>query len=175
EGRRKYVRDNRNRVIQGIEVDKEARPGTDVTLSIDLRLQYIAYRELLAAVKKSKAAGGSVVVLDSHTGEILAMVNQPGFNPNNRAGVTVDSLRNRAVTDVFEPGSRFKPLTIAAAFESEIIDADSKINTNPGTIRVGNKTISDFRNYGLIDIPTVLAKSSNVATSKMALEMDQQE
>lgn len=174
-GSKKVVRDLKGRVVQDIEVEKEARPGEDVHLSVDLRLQYVAYRELLAAVEKYDARGGSVVVLDSHTGEILAMVNQPGFNPNNRAGVTVDSLRNRAVTDVFEPGSTIKPLTIAAAFESEIIDADSKINTNPGTIRVGNKTISDFRNYGLIDIPTVLAKSSNVATSKMALEMDQQE
>lgn len=174
EGRRKYVRDNRNRVIQGIEVDKEARPGTDVTLSIDLRLQYIAYRELLAAVKKSKAAGGSVVVLDAHTGEILAMVNQPSFNPNNREGVQVGALRNRAVTDMFEPGSTIKPLTIAAAMEEGLLKASSTVDTTPGTLKVANKLIRDARNYGVIDIPTILAKSSNVATTKVALIMDDQ-
>lgn len=174
EGRRKYVRDNRNRVIQGIEVDKEARPGTDITLSIDLRLQYIAYRELLAAVKQSNAAGGSVVVLDAHTGEILAMVNQPSFNPNNRDGVSLSAMRNRAVTDLFEPGSTIKPLTIAAALEEGLLKASSTVDTTPGTLKVANKLIRDARNYGVIDIPTILAKSSNVATTKVALIMDDQ-
>lgn len=174
EGRRRYVRDNRNRVIQDIEIVQEARPGTDINLSIDLRLQYIAYRELLAAVKQYDAIGGSVVVLDSHTGEILAMVNQPSFNPNKRQGVQQAALRNRAVTDLFEPGSTIKPLTIAAAMEEGLLKANSTVDTTPGTLMVSNKLIKDARNYGVIDIPTILAKSSNVATTKVALVMDEQ-
>lgn len=174
-GRKKVVRDLKGRVIQDIEVQKEARPGEDIELSIDLRLQYIAYRELKAAVEKYQAVGGSVVVLDARTGEILAMVNQPGFNPNSRAGVSVSALRNRAVTDLFEPGSTIKPLTIAAGLEAGIIAADSEIDTTPGTMRIGRDTVRDFRNYGVMNIPAVLAKSSNVATSKIALELDGQE
>lgn len=173
-GSKKVIRDNRQRTIQDIEVIKEAHPGSDIYLSIDLRLQYIAYRELLAAVKKHNAVGGSVVVLDAHTGEVLAMVNQPGFNPNNRRGVNVSALRNRAVTDMFEPGSTIKPITIAAALEEGLLRANSTVDTTPGTFRVANKTIKDARNYGVIDIPTILAKSSNVATTKVALAMDEQ-
>lgn len=173
-GSKKVIRDNRQRTIQDIEVIKEAHPGSDIYLSIDLRLQYIAYRELLAAVKKHNAVGGSVVVLDAHTGEVLAMVNQPGFNPNNRRGVNISALRNRAVTDMFEPGSTIKPITIAAALEEGLLRANSTVDTTPGTFRVANKTIKDARNYGVIDIPTILAKSSNVATTKVALAMDEQ-
>src|SRR5699024_4183080 len=173
-GRKKVVRDLKGRVIQDIEVQKEARPGEDIELSIDLRLQYIAYRELKAAVEKYQAAGGSVVVLDARTGEVLAMVNQPGFNPNSRAGVSISALRNRALTDLFEPGSTIKPLTIAAGMEAGTVTRDTVIDTTPGTMRIGRDTVRDFRNYGVMDIPTVLAKSSNVATSKIALELDQQ-
>jgi len=174
-GRKKVVRDLKGRVIQDIEVQKEARPGEDIELSIDLRLQYIAYRELKAAVEKYQAVGGSVVVLDARTGEILAMVNQPGFNPNSRAGVSISTLRNRALTDLFEPGSTIKPLTIAAGLEAGIINPGTTIDTTPGTMRIGRDTVRDVRNYGVIDIPTVLAKSSNVATSKIALELGEQE
>ena len=173
-GRKKVVRDLLGRVIQDIEILDDAQPGKDVRLSIDLRAQYVAYRELLAAVNRDRAKGGSVVVLDAKTGEILAMVNQPAYNPNNRTGVNVASLRNRAVTDLFEPGSTVKPFTIAAALESGLVSASSRIDTRPGTIRVANKTIRDHRNYGVIDITTVLAKSSNVATTKLALAMDPQ-
>src|SRR5699024_8261971 len=137
--------------------------------------QYIAYRELKAAVEKYQAVGGSVVVLDARTGEILAMVNQPGFNPNSRAGVSISTLRNRALTDLFEPGSTIKPLTIAAGLEAGIINPGTTIDTTPGTMRIGRDTVRDVRNYGVIDIPTVLAKSSNVATSKIALELGEQE
>lgn len=173
-GSKKVVRDLLGRVVQDIEILEDARPGQDVRLSIDLRAQYVAYRELLAAVNRYKAKGGSVVVLDAKTGEILAMVNQPAYNPNNRAGVSVAALRNRAVTDLFEPGSTVKPLTIAAALEHGMIQPGTRIDTNPGTIRVANKTIRDHRNYGVIDITTVLSKSSNVATTKIALKMDAQ-
>src|SRR5690606_28649486 len=170
-GRKKVVRDLLGRVIQDIEILEPANPGSDVALSLDLRAQYVAYRELLAAVNRYRAKGGSVVVLDARTGEVLAMVNQPAYNPNNRSGVSVAALRNRAVTDLFEPGSTVKPLTIAAALETGLIASNSTIDTRPGTLRVANKTIRDHRNYGVIDITTVLAKSSNVATSKLALAM----
>lgn len=173
-GRKRVVRDLIGRVIQDIEIVDAARPGSDVALSIDLRAQYVAYRELLAAVNRYRAKGGSAVVLDARTGEVLAMVNQPAYNPNNRAGVSIAALRNRAVTDLFEPGSTVKPLTIAAALETGLITPTSRIDTRPGTVRVANKTIRDHRNYGVIDISTVLAKSSNVATTKLALAMDAQ-
>ena len=173
-GRKKVVRDLHGRVIQDIEVLQDASPGQDVALSIDLRLQYLAYRELMSAVTRNRAAGGSAVVLDARTGEVLAMVNQPGYNPNNRSGVSIAALRNRAVTDVFEPGSTLKPFTVAAALESGMVTPTTSIDTRPGTMRVANKTIRDHRNYGVIDVATVLTKSSNVGTTKLSLAMDDQ-
>ena len=127
---------------------------------------------MLSAVNRFHAKGGSAVVLDAKTGEILAMVNQPGYNPNNRSGVSIASLRNRAVTDLFEPGSTMKPFTIAGALEHGVVKPDTRIDTHPGTVRVANKTIRDHRDYGVIDITTVLTKSSNVATTKIALSME---
>lgn len=171
-GRKKVVRDLRGRVIQDIEVVQAARPGQDVTLSLDLRLQYLAYKELLSATRRFKATGGSVVVLDVKTGEVLAMVNQPGYNPNNRSGISRGSLRNRAVTDLFEPGSTMKPFTVAAALEQGLVEPDTMVNTHPGYLRVGSKTIHDHRDYGLINVTAILTKSSNVGTSKLALAMD---
>ncbi|ARB46812.1 peptidoglycan D,D-transpeptidase FtsI family protein [Alloalcanivorax xenomutans] len=173
-GRKKVVRDLLGRVIQDIELIEPARPGEDVTLSLDLRLQYLAYKELMSAVHRFGATGGSVVVLDVKTGEVLAMVNQPGYNPNNRSGINTASLRNRAVTDLFEPGSTVKPFTVAAALEQGMVTPATAINTHPGYLRVGPKTIRDHRDYGVIDVTTVLTKSSNVGTSKLALSMDQQ-
>ncbi len=171
-GRKKVVRDLLGRVIQDIEVLEPAEPGEDVALSIDLRLQYLAYRELLGAVQQFKAKGGSAVVLDVRTGEVLAMVNQPAYNPNNRGNLDTGALRNRAVTDLFEPGSTMKPFTVAAAMEMGMVTPSTTINTHPGTLRVGSKTIRDHRDYGVIDITTVLTKSSNVGTSKLALAME---
>lgn len=171
-GRKQVVRDLLGRVIQDIEVIQPAAPGQDVTLSLDLRLQYLAYKELLAATRRFKAKGGSVVVLDVRTGEVLAMVNQPAYNPNNRGGITRGSLRNRAVTDLFEPGSTMKPFTVAAALEQGLVEPTTMVNTHPGYLRVGNKTIHDHRDYGLIDVTTILTKSSNVGVSKLALAMD---
>ena len=173
-GKKKVVRDLLGRVIQDIEILDEARPGQDLALSIDLRAQYLAYRELLSAVTRHHASGGSVVVLDVRTGEILAMVNQPAYNPNNRTGLDAGALRNRAVTDLFEPGSTVKPLTVAAALEAGMVSPATRIDTRPGYIRVGSKTIRDHRNYGVIDVTTVLTKSSNVGATKLALSMDQQ-
>lgn len=173
-GRKQVVRDLLGRVIQDIEILDEARPGQDLALSIDLRAQYLAYRELLAAVNHHHAASGSVVVVDVRTGELLAMVNQPAYNPNNRSGLDPSALRNRAVTDLFEPGSTVKPLTVAAALEAGMVNPATLIDTRPGYIRVGAKTIRDHRNYGVIDVTTVLTKSSNVGATKLALSMDEQ-
>lgn len=171
-GRKKVVRDLLGRVIQDIEVLEPAAPGQDITLSLDLRLQYLAYKELLSATRRFKAKGGSAVVLDIKTGEILAMVNQPAYNPNNRGNLDTGSLRNRAVTDLFEPGSTIKPFTVAAAMEQGLVTPTTVINTHPGYLRVGSKTIRDHRDYGVIDVTTVLTKSSNVGVSKLALSMD---
>ena len=148
-----------------------AEPGEDITLSIDLRLQYLAYRELLGAVQKHKARGGSAVVVDVFTGEVLAMVNQPAYNPNNRGNLDTAALRNRAVTDLFEPGSTMKPFTVAA-LEMGMVTPSTTINTHR-VLCAWVRRFGDHRDYGVIDI-TVLTKSSNVSTSKLALAMDQQ-
>ncbi|MFN3713929.1 MAG: peptidoglycan D,D-transpeptidase FtsI family protein [Alcanivoracaceae bacterium] len=174
-GRKRVVRDLIGRVIQDIEILNEPRPGADMQLSIDLRLQYLAYRELMSAVSRNKASGGSVVVLDARTGEILAMVNQPGYNPNSRVGLTPAAMRNRAVTDVFEPGSTLKTMTIAAALEAGMVTSRTIIDTRPGTMRVAGKTIRDHRNYGVMDLTMAFAKSSNVTTTQLALKMEPQQ
>lgn len=173
-GRKRVVRDLYNRVIQDIELLEEARPGEDVALSVDLRLQYLAYRELLAAVDKHDAAGGSVVLLDAWTGEVLALANQPGFNPNNRSRIRSDVLRNRALIDMFEPGSTVKPITIAAALESGLVTPGTAVDTGPGTLQVGYHTIRDLRDYGELDVAGIIRKSSNVGTVKVAMQMDEQ-
>ncbi|MFP5383263.1 MAG: peptidoglycan D,D-transpeptidase FtsI family protein [Gammaproteobacteria bacterium] len=170
-GKRKVVKDLKGRVVEDVEIIEDARPGQDLVLSIDLRIQYLAYRALAATVAQYRAKGGSVVVLDVATGEVLAMVNLPAFNPNNRAGVRPASLRNRAVTDVFEPGSTMKTFTVAAALESGKFRPGSLIETSPGTLRIGSKLIRDHQNYGTIDVTTVLTKSSNVGSTKLALAL----
>jgi cell division protein FtsI (penicillin-binding protein 3) len=137
-------------------------------------LQYLAYRELKAALIRSKAKSGSMVVLDSQTGEVLAMVNQPSYNPNNRESLRPYMMRNRAMTDVFEPGSTVKPLTVVAALESGKYQPDTLVDTNPGYIRVGRKTLLDPVNYGVIDVTKILTKSSQVGISKLALSLDEQ-
>ncbi len=168
-GKKKVLKDRVGNVIKDLALIKESKPGGDIQLSLDMRLQYIAYRELKAVVKAHRARAGSVVVLDANTAEVLAMVNQPSFNPNNRHSLNVDSLRNRAITDVFEPGSTVKPMTILAALETRKYAPWSKIDTSPGLLRIGHKRIRDHRNYGEIDVATVVAKSSNVGTTKIAL------
>lgn len=174
-GRKRVVRDLIGRVIQDIEIIDEARPGRDIQLSIDLRLQYLAYRELMSAVNRHNANGGSVVVLDARTGEILAMVNQPGYNPNSRTGLSPAAMRNRAVTDLFEPGSTLKTMTMAAALEAGMVTPRSMIDTRPGTMRVAGKTIRDHRNYGVLDVSAAFGKSSNVMTTQLALKMQPQQ
>jgi cell division protein FtsI (penicillin-binding protein 3) len=171
-GAKLVLRDGRRQVVDDVENVRSPRAGNHLALSIDQRLQFIAYRELKAAVKRHRAISGSLVLLDTRSGEILAMVNQPSFNPNadrsNRGG----KLRNRAVTDVFEPGSTMKPFTVAAALDSGTIRADSKIDTSPGYFRVGAAQVRDSKNLGVVDVATILSKSSNVGAGKIALGLE---
>lgn len=171
-GKRKVVKDLAGRVVDDVEIVEDARPGQDLALSIDLRIQYLAYRELAAAVQQQHAAGGSVVVMDVDSGEVLAMVNQPSYNPNNRADVKTAWLRNRAVTDMYEPGSTMKSFTAAAGIESGKFRPNTLLDTSPGKFRLGDKIISDHEDYGLISVTTMLTKSSNIAATRMALAME---
>ncbi|MFK5969050.1 MAG: penicillin-binding protein 2 [Candidatus Marithrix sp.] len=143
--------------------------GQNIKLTIDIRLQYLVHRELKQAVVNSDARAGSAVILDINTGEVLAMVNQPTYNPNNRSNL--QNYRNRVVTDIFEPGSTLKPFTIASALNSGKYSPNTKINTNPGRLSLGKYTIRDSYNYGIIDVATVIKKSSNVGASKIALSL----
>lgn len=170
-GRKRVLKDRNNRMIKDLSLIQDAAPGKEVRLSIDLRLQYLAYRELKAAVTAHRARGGTLVMLDVDTGEVLAMVNQPSYNPNNRSTREPSSMRNRAITDLFEPGSTVKPLTVALALESGRYTATTQIDTAPGYIRVGGFTIRDHRNYGVLDLTGIIAKSSNVGTSRIALDL----
>lgn len=172
DGAKRVIQDNLGRVVQDIESIRAVRPGRDLPLSIDLRIQYLAYRELKAAIREHRAKAGSVVVLDVTTGEVLAMVNQPTYNPNDRLQIKPVGYRNRAVTDIIEPGSSIKPFIVAAALASGKYDDHSVIDTSPGFIKVGIKIIEDKHNLGAIDLSTVLAKSSNVAMARLALDLE---
>jgi len=174
-GLMRVMRDREGRTIQEIERIKAPRPGQDLRTSIDLRLQYLAYRELKTVVQENDARGGSVVVLDVETGEVLAMVNQPAFNPNDREQYLPSRYRNRATNDFFEPGSSIKPFIVAAGMKTGRFHSDTLVDTGPGTFRVGIKTVRDKHNLGTIDVKTVLAKSSNVGVVKIALTLKPQE
>ena len=171
-GKKKVVLDKNRRVINDISLIQAASSGEDLRLSIDLRVQYAAYRALKKAVKKHNAKSGSVVVLDVNSGEVLAMVNQPSFNPNDRSKLRQSSVRNRAITDLMEPGSTVKPFTVVAALESGQFSAQSRIDTNPGYLKVDYKTFVDPSNYGELNLAEVLTKSSQVGTTKVALALD---
>jgi len=170
-GKKWVVKDRLGRIISNVQTVKEQKPGQDLVLSIDKRIQYLAYRELLAGVLENKAKSGSVIVLDVETGEILAMVNQPSFNPNNRKERPKENIRNRAVTDIFEPGSTIKAFSIASALDSGQFHSDSLIDTHPGWIRVGKNRVKDEHNNGLVTVRQILEKSSNVGTTKMILDL----
>ncbi len=174
-GRKIVMRDSLGRTIEDIEQLSAPRPGQDLRTSIDVRVQYLAYRELKAAVQANKARGGSIVIIDIATGEVLAMVNQPAFNPNDREQYAASRYRNRATNDFLEPGSSIKPFVVAAGMETGRYHADTLIDTSPGMMKVGIKTVKDHNNLGTIDVTTVLAKSSNVGTAKIALSLKPQE
>jgi len=170
-GKRQYIKDLHGEVVRDLGVVEQARPGRDLHLSIDLRLQYLQHRELQKAVAASGASSGSIVTLDSHTGEILAMVNYPVYNPNSRKGMDAATMRNRAMTDVYEPGSTMKTLTLVAALESGRYTTETIIDTSPGRIRVGPKVYPDPRDYGQITVSRVIEKSSQVGVTKIALDI----
>ncbi len=171
-GKNRVIQDAKKRLIENSALIEEMQKGQDVQLSIDRRIQYLAYKELKTRVYELNAKAGSLVVLDAHTGEILAMANVPSFNPNNRKELDENVTRNRAVTDRSEPGSTLKPLTIAAALEARAIGPDVEINTSPGMIDFGTYKVKDPKDYGMISLPTLLAKSSNVGASRVALLME---
>lgn len=170
-GNKRIIRDRLGRTVEHVEMVRESVPGHDLSLTIDRRLQYLAYRELKRTVLKHGARSGSVVLLDVKTGEVLAMVNQPSYNPNH-ASMDSEGLRNRAVTDVFEPGSVMKPFAVASALETGRWTPDTPIDTTPGHINVSGHTISDHHNYGPIDVTRLITKSSNVAATKIALDLE---
>src|SRR5690606_25910765 len=161
-GKKRVIQDRLGRTVEDVESISPARPGEDLITSIDLRIQYLAYRELKAAVREYGAKAGSVVLLDVDTGEVLAMVNQPAYNPNDRDQVAPARYRNRAATDIFEPGSSIKPFVAAAGIASGRYHAETVIDTTPGFVRIGAKTIQDKRTLGPITLTEVIAKSSNV-------------
>lgn len=170
-GLRRVIRDGRQQIVQEIEQVKAPRQGADLALSLDRRLQFLAYRELKAAVAKHNAVGGTLVALDVQTGEILAMVNQPGYNPNAQRVDGIERRRNRAVTDAMEPGSTIKPFVVAAALERGLIRPTTGIDTRGGIFKVGRNTVRDVRNYGSLDVTGVITKSSNVGVVKIAQMM----
>ena len=170
-GARRVIKDRLGRIVENLERIRPAYPGRDVVLSIDRRIQSLAYRALRQGVQRHRARAGSAVVLDARTGEVLAMANLPSFNPNDRGDRSSRRFRNRAVTDLLEPGSTVKPFTVAAALQAGIVRPDSIIDTRPGFMKVGGHTIFDVRNYGVIDVRKVIKKSSNVGAGKLALEL----
>jgi cell division protein FtsI (penicillin-binding protein 3) len=171
DGAKRVIQDSYGRYVENVESIRASRPGRDLTTSIDLRIQYLAYRELKAAMQEYHAKAGSVIVVDVDTGEVLAMVNQPSYNPNDREQLKAGLYRNRAATDIFEPGSSIKPFIMAAALASGQYRPDSIVDTSPGFIKVGAKVFEDEHNLGAIDLATILAKSSNVGTAKVALSL----
>jgi cell division protein FtsI (penicillin-binding protein 3) len=170
-GAKRVIQDRYGRTVEDVESIRAPRPGEDLITSIDLRIQYLAYRELKGAVHEHQAKGGSVVVLDIDTGEVIAMVNQPAYNPNDRDQVAAARYRNRAATDIFEPGSSIKPFIAAAGIASGRFHPSTIIDTSPGSVRVGIKPITDKHNLGPISLTTVIAKSSNVGMTKMAMTL----
>ncbi|TNC92034.1 MAG: cell division protein [Thalassolituus sp.] len=168
DGSRKVVKDLMGNVIKQLGVDAVPQAGESLPLTIDLRLQYLAYRELKAVVQAHKAHAGSAVMLNAKTGEILALVGQPSYNPNNRATLRPEHMRNRAVADLIEPGSTMKPFTVAAALESGRYSPSTPVNTSPGYKRIKNKTIRDHRDYGVLDLTGIITKSSNIGVSLLA-------
>ena len=171
-GRKQVIRDRYGRAVDDVKRISSSEPGKPIRLSVDKRLQYLTYRTLKAAVLKHNAVAGSAVVLDVDSGEVLAIANQPSFNVNDRSQLRPGSTRNRAVTDVFEPGSTMKPLTVAAALESGRWRDYYKVETGPGYMMVMGNTIRDTHNYGDLDVAGVIVKSSNVGISKIALSLD---
>jgi cell division protein FtsI (penicillin-binding protein 3) len=173
-GKRRVLQDGQGQVVEEIEQIQAPNNGQDLTLSLDQGLQFIAYRELMRAVQINKAVAGTAVVLDVATGEVLAMVNQPAFNPNALQGGKGDNRRNRALTDVMEPGSTAKPLVVAAALDLGKVTPNTSFNTSGGKLAVGGKTVKDVHSYGTLTTTGIITKSSNVGVVKIAMLMERE-
>jgi len=170
-GARRVIKDRRGHIIEDVDSIRKPQDGAKITLSIDTRVQYLAFRELKNAVLEHRAKAGGIVVLDARTGEVLAMANLPSYNPNNRGRLDPKRTRNRAVTDLFEPGSTLKPFTAAAALEAGLFRPETVIQTSPGHLTIGNRTIHDAHPQGALTVAQVIQKSSNVGAAKMALSL----
>ena len=171
-GKKKVLKNLYGEIVADIMPVADVVPGRSIDLAMDLRLQYLAYRELKGAIQRYEAQSGSIIVLDVASGGVLVMANQPSYNPNNRQQLDISNLRNRGVTDAFEPGSTLKPFTVAVALETGSYQPSSSIDTSPGFVRVNDKTIPDPRDMGELDLGSILAKSSQVGISKLALTLD---
>ncbi len=170
-GSRRVIKDRLGRIVEDIESVRHPHDGKDLRLSIDRKIQYIAYSHLKEAVEKHKAKAAGIVVLDAKTGEVLALSNLPTYNPNDRGRLTGAQLRNRVLTDTFEPGSTMKPFPIALALENKLVTPQTNIQTAPGRLTIGRATIGDAHPHGMLTVSQVLEKSSNVGTAKLALQM----
>ena len=174
-GSRRVIKDRLGRVVEGVGAEVPPVDGRDMQLSIDSKVQFFAYQKLRDTVAEHKAKAGSVVVLDAHTGEVLALANYPSYDPGSRGRLTGEQLRNRAITDTFEPGSTMKPITIGLALNSGRVRPETVIDTSPGRLTITGSTISDTHSYGALTVEGVVQKSSNVGTTKIAMQMPARE
>lgn len=171
-GERRVIRDRLNNVIEDEGIVTDAKPGQDVVLSLDARVQYIVFNALRGVVDEQHAKSASAMVVDTQTGEVLALANYPSYDPNKRAGLTGDQLRNRAFTDVFEPGSTLKPFAVSLALEKKMVTPATVIDAQGGKMTIGGATISDSHGNGALTVEQVIQKSSNVGTAKIALKIE---
>lgn len=169
DGKRRVIKDRIGRIVEDVEQIQSPKPGQDVVLSIDSKIQYLAYRELARTVKEQHAKAGSIVALDVQTGEVLAMANYPAFNPNQRASMNNEVIRNRVLVDTFEPGSTLKPFVVAVAMETGRIKSDTLMETAGGKLKIGRAVIHDVRDKGNLTVSQVIQASSNVGAAKIAL------
>jgi cell division protein FtsI (penicillin-binding protein 3) len=174
-GSRRVIKDRLGRIVEDVGLSREPHDGKDLTLSVDSKLQYIAFTNIKNAVEKFKATAGAAVVLDVHTGEVLALANYPTYNPNDRRVLTGEQLRNRVITDTFEPGSTLKPMTVALALDTQRVTPNTLFDTAPGRIVIGDHTIRDSHAHGLLTVSQIIQKSSNVGTTKIAMQLPAQE
>ncbi|QAU33481.1 penicillin-binding protein 2 [Janthinobacterium sp. 17J80-10] len=174
-GSRRVIKDRLGRIVEDIEAVREPHDGKDMTLSVDSKIQYIAFTQLKEAVEKNNAKAAGIVVLDVKTGEVLALANMPTYNPNQRSGLTGAQLRNRVLTDTFEPGSAMKAFTVALALERRLVNPATQIQTAPGRMTIGTATIGDAHAHGILTVSEVIQKSSNIGTAKMALQLQAQD
>ncbi|MFZ1180946.1 MAG: penicillin-binding protein 2 [Herbaspirillum sp.] len=174
-GSRRVIKDRFGRIVEDIEAVREPRDGEDLALSIDSKIQYIAFTQLKEAVEQNKAKAGAIIVIDVHTGEVLALANMPTYNPNDRSALTGAQLRNRVLTDTFEPGSTLKPFTVSLALDTQRVTPSTVFQTAPGRMTIGTATIGDSHAHGLLTVAEIIQKSSNIGIAKIALEMPAEE